>query len=197
MTEETQDTQEAPKRIPKIRDILVWPNPLLKRQANRVTEFDKNLADLAADLFATMGANDGVGLAAPQIGVPKSMFVLRIEDDKPMVFVNPTVTVVNEEEYEWEEGCLSVPGYFKKRKRPTEIAVRFQDVAGTEHHVQFGKLYAFAIQHEVDHLYGKCFVDGLSRLHHPFIKKKIRKQHPVNEKRAAMVRIQLENQGKM
>ncbi len=193
----TEENTETPTRTPIIRDILVWPDPKLKREAERVTVFDENLQNLAADMFATMGALDGIGLAAPQINILKAVITLRIEQDKPMIIINPTVTVIGEEMFEWEEGCLSVPGYFKKGERPKNIAVRFQDLAGVEHHVQFGGLYAYAIQHEVDHLYGKCFVDGLSRLRWPNIKKKIKKQRPLNEKRSAMVRIELENKGKL
>ena len=190
MTEETQE-----KYRPQIRDILVWPDAGLTKESERVTEFDDNLRMLAADMFATIGVLDGIGLAAPQIGVHKAVIVLRIESDKPIIIVNPTVTVLSQEMFKWEEGCLSVPGYFKKRERPNDIALRFQDTEGVEHHVHFSGLYAFAVQHEVDHLYGKCFVDGMSKLWHPNIKKKIRKQRSKNEERIARIRLALMSDG--
>ncbi len=190
-------TERSTAYVPRIKEVLVWPDPKLKRETERVAVFDEQLQELVADMFATMGAMEGVGLAAPQIGVSQMLIVLRIEPEKPIIIINPTITVLDEEEYEWEEGCLSVPGYFKKNKRPKNIAVRFQDVEGNEQHVHFSGLYAFAIQHEVDHLNGRCFVDGMARWRWPHIKKKIRKQQPLNRQKAEAVRVELDKKRAM
>lgn len=164
--------------IPKILDVLIWPNEGLETKCQDVTEFDEELKNFATDMFATMSSRGGVGLAAPQVGRNINMFVLRIEDNNPLILINPEITPLSNEMYEWEEGCLSVPGYFAKRKRPERIAVLFKDLAGTEHAVQFGSLYAFAIQHEYDHLTGKCFVDNLPFWRKTAVKKKIKKELP-------------------
>lgn len=183
---------------PRILNVLVWPNERLKQKSKPVTVFDDALSNYAKDLFTTMAVYGGVGLSAPQVGRLEQIIALRVEDDKPIVLINPIITVIGNEMYQWEEGCLSVPGYFKKRKRPKNIAVRFKDTSGATHDVQFGGLYAFAIQHEYDHLMGKCFVDDLSPFfYHKKIKKKIREEHPKLEKKVAMTKIQLENQGKL
>jgi len=192
MTEENQKNSK-PTRIAQIRDVLFWPDEALAKECKRVTEFDQELRNLAVDMLFTMKTLNGVGLAAPQIGVLKSLFVLQLEDDKPIVVINPSVTVIGDEMYEWDEGCLSVPGYFKKGKRPKNIALRFQDVDKNSHHVQFGGLYAFAILHEIDHLNGKCFVDSLSKLRHPFIRGKINKTKGAQNMRALRMKAHLQS----
>jgi len=161
---------------PKILDVLVWPDQRLKMKCQNVTVFDDDLKHFVDDMFLTMNTYDGVALAAPQVDRQENIVVLCIEEDKPMVFINPEITVFSNDPFEWEEGCLSVPGYFKKRKRPSKIGVRFKDVNGEEQTMMFSDLYAFAIQHEVDHLNGTCFVDNISRVWHHKIKKAIKKE---------------------
>ena len=119
--------------IPKILDVLTWPDPKLKELSTGVTVFDEELENYVTDMFATMRALNGVGLSAPQTGRLKRIITIRLEEDKPLVIINPKITILDKEEYEWEEGCLSVPGYFKKRKRPANIAVQYQDVTGKIH----------------------------------------------------------------
>lgn len=182
--------------IPNILNILLWPDKRLQLKSEPVEVFDENLQTFVKDMFATMAALGGVALAAPQVDRQEQIIVMMIEEEKPLVFINPEITPFSKETFEWEEGCLSVPGYFKKRKRPKVIGVKFKDMKGEEHVVQFGGLYAFAIQHEVDHLNGKCFVDDISMVWRPKIKKKIRAALPELEKKASMARIQLEHQGK-
>lgn len=164
--------------MPKILDVLTWPDERLHQKSEDVTEFNEELEELVGDLFATMVAYEGVGLAAPQVGVLKNIIVIRLEADQPVVFINPVIEVLNNKTFEFEEGCLSVPGHFEKRKRPEHISVKFQDTKGEHHEVQFLNLYAFAILHEYDHLQGKVFVDGASFFKRGRIEKKMKKTIP-------------------
>lgn len=157
--------------------ILRWPeDESLHEKCVDVTQFDDNLVMTAFDMLHTMRTHNGVGLAAPQVGLLYNMITIWIEDTKPLVLVNPKITEASEELFEFNEGCLSVPGYFEDRKRPNRIVVKFQDVhTGEPKEFEYRGLYAFAIQHEIDHLNGKLFVDGLSMLKKSRIKAKIKK----------------------
>jgi len=187
--------------IPKIREILTWPDDALHQQCSDVTEFNNDLEELIADMFFTMTASEGVGLAAPQIGELVNMFVLRIDPRTPLIFINPSIIQSSDELFTFEEGCLSVPGHFEKRKRPDTIVVHFQDASGKEHEYEFRGIYAFAIQHEMDHLNGKVFVDGASWFKQGRIEKKIKKalirRHEMVERaRASLITQQGQLNGK-
>jgi peptide deformylase len=171
---ENENTTEN-KYTPKLREILVWPDDRLHQEGSDVTEFNEELEHLVEDMFVTMTAHEGVGLAAPQIGELLNIITIRIEPNNPLVLINPTIIGTSDADFTFEEGCLSVPGHFEKRKRPDLISVRFQDVKGEEHEFDFLNLYAFAIQHEMDHLNGKVFVDGASWFKQGRIEKKIKK----------------------
>lgn len=161
---------------PTIRKILVWPNPTLSKIADPVDDFNAvDIKQLVADMFVTMRKDSGVGLAAPQVNVLRRVITLEIEPDKSLYFINPVIVWVSEKMYSWEEGCLSVPGYFEKRDRPEEILVETADLSGNVTTVRLQGLYAFALQHEIDHLNGIVFVDGLSPLKKDRVKAKIRK----------------------
>lgn len=170
------DAVEASDKLtPNILLLRIWPDEILSKECEDVDTFDEALEQFALDLFATMKHNRGIGLAAPQVGVLSNVFALWIEEDKPMFFVNPKIVEASDEEFEWEEGCLSVPNYFEKRKRPNRIVVSYKDVRGEDHEVELHGLYAFAFQHELDHLRGKVFVDELSSFKTNRIKTKIQK----------------------
>jgi len=179
------------KYTPQIRDILVWPDDGLHVECHDIVDFNEDLEHLVADMFVTMVANEGVGMAAPQIGELSNVLVIRLENSNPLALINPEVVEVSEEEFEWEEGCLSVPGYFEKRKRPNFIVVKFKDTTGEEHTVEFRDLYAFAILHEIDHLKGKVFVDGSSWFKENRIKKKIRKAQKKQRHNLESIKAQL------
>lgn len=166
-----EDTQYKPK----VRKLVIWPDARLNRACATVETFDEELHKLSADMFATMKHFQGVGIAAPQIGVMKRVIALWIERENPMIFVNPRIIESSDRDFEWEEGCLSVPGYYAKRKRPDAIAIAFQDVNGVEHELELRDIYAFAFQHELDHIEGKTFVDNLSALKKVMVQKKITK----------------------
>ncbi len=158
-----------------VLDLVVWPDERLHQECETVTEFHEAIDQLCVDLFKTMKHNNGIGLAAPQVGVNKRICAVWIEEDKPFLFINPEIVATDDEEFEWEEGCLSVPGYFEYRTRPNMVAVRYNDVCGNEHETEYRGLTAFAIQHEMDHLDGRVFVDDLSDFKKGRIKTKVQK----------------------
>lgn len=170
------DALEVPENLePRIIPILVWPDERLHQKCEDITTFDSWIKQHAVDLLATMKHSNGVGLASPQVGVLANIIAIWIEEKNPMVFVNPKIIEAGDEEFEWDEGCLSVPGYFEKRRRPNRIVLQYKDIDGNEHETEFRQLYAFAIQHEMDHLKGKLFIDGLSTFKLSRVKNKVQK----------------------
>ncbi|MEP5765910.1 MAG: peptide deformylase [Halieaceae bacterium] len=160
-------------------DILEFPDPRLRTKASPVTVFDSALSRLIDDMFETMYEAPGIGLAATQVDVHKRLLVIDISEDKdqPLVFINPQVTVLDQELDEYDEGCLSVPGFYETVSRPQHIRVVACDKQGTEFTMEPEGLLAVCIQHEIDHLDGKLFVDYLSSLKRSRIRKKLEKQH--------------------
>ena len=148
-----------------ILPILEYPDPRLKKVAAPVVAFTPDIAKLVADMAETMYAAPGIGLAATQVDVHKRVIVMDISEtrDELRVFVNPEI-VAAEGEAEAEEGCLSVPGYYDKVTRAARVRVRAQDARGQPFEVDADDLLAVCIQHEMDHLVGKVFVDYLSPL---------------------------------
>lgn len=155
--------------------ILKYPNPTLHEISTPVTEFGPELAEFGKALLLTMKQGKGIGLAAPQVGILKRIIAVWISEQHPLVFFNPEIVSSSKEVFPFSEGCLSVPGYFEDRTRAKNIKLKFQDNLGTQHEGEFQDLYAFCIQHEIDHLNGKVFIDDLSELKKERIKKKIKK----------------------
>ena len=140
-----------------------FPDDVLKQPTKKVTRFDASTRKLAQDMLDTMYESDGVGLAAPQVGISKRIMVIDTSDKeetrKPIVFINPTI-VVKEGELVGLEGCLSFPGVYFEVKRANKIVVKYQNVAGKDMKLEAeGNLLCRAIQHEIDHLDGELFVD--------------------------------------
>ena len=156
--------------------ILEYPDPRLRTKASPVEVFDEALAKLAADMLETMYAAPGVGLAATQVDVHKRLIVMDVSEGKnePRVFCNPEILAC-EGVGVTEEGCLSVPGIFDEVKRAAVVRARAQDVGGNSYEVQLDGLAAVCLQHEMDHLEGKLFVDYLSDLKRERIRKKLEK----------------------
>lgn len=158
--------------------IRKYGDPVLETKAEPVTEFNGELKQLAADMFETMYANKGIGLAAPQVGVSKRLAVLDPsagEDEAAkLVLVNPEI-LVREGVQIGEEGCLSIPGFREDVKRAYRVRVRAQDLDGNFFETDGEELLARAIQHEIDHLDGILFLQHLSLLKRDLIKRKIRK----------------------
>ncbi|HEY6123349.1 MAG TPA: peptide deformylase [Steroidobacteraceae bacterium] len=157
-------------------NILEYPDPRLRTKAKPVEVFDAALARLAQDMLETMYDAPGVGLAATQVDVHKRLIVMDVSEGKkdPQVFCNPLI-LTREGVEVTEEGCLSVPGIFDEVKRAATIRARAQDVTGKVFEVDLDGLAAVCLQHEMDHLEGKLFVDYLSDLKRERIRKKLEK----------------------
>lgn len=160
-----------------LRTILEFPDPRLRTRAQPVTRFDAALGTLIDDMLETMYAAPGIGLAATQVDVHQRVIVIDVskEHDEPLTLVNPVI-LAREGEASTEEGCLSVPGIFDDVKRATQVRVRWHDRKGREHEREYQDILAVCIQHEMDHLEGKLFVDYLSDLKRERIRKKLDKE---------------------
>jgi peptide deformylase len=147
-----------------IRPILVVGNPVLRQKAKRVTQVDRSIQRLIDDMIETMKAAPGVGLAAPQVGVPLRLAVIEV-DDTLTVLINPEI-VKSSGETELDEGCLSVPGFWGRLHRAERVSVKALDRHGKELRIRDAEgLFAQALQHEIDHLDGILFTDRLTGLH--------------------------------
>ena len=162
-----------------IRKILKFPDQDLRIKAKPVETFDDELKTLTDDMFETMHSVDGIGLAATQIGVAKQVAVIDISPEKnePLVIVNPEIQILDPSKTEdYDEGCLSVPGFFEKISRPSDIQLSYQDLSGQKHEIKPEGLLTTVVQHELDHLNGRLFVDHISELKRRRIRNKIVKQ---------------------
>ena len=170
-----------------VREILIWPHPTLKKKASNVTRVDDAVRALVKDLFETMYSAEGVGLAAPQVGVLKRIIVLdttpRQPESSPIAMINPEIIeTVGETTY--NEGCLSIPGEAEDVDRAEKITVRFLDEKGKQQTLTADGLLAIAVQHEVDHLEGVVFVDHVSALKRDVIRKRMKKLQAEREEDA-------------
>ena len=149
-----------------ILKILHYPDPRLRVKAHLVENFDQNLKLLADNMFETMYEAKGIGLAATQVDISQRLIVMDIsqEKNKKMVFVNPEISKKSDSFKSYDEGCLSVPGVYESVNRPDEVSVIYYDLDGKRHILNADGLLSVCIQHEIDHLDGKVFVDYLSRL---------------------------------
>ena len=161
-----------------IRDILVYPDTRLRRISRVVTEFDQTLKVLVTDMTDTMYAAPGIGLAAVQIDVPMRVIVMDLSKERNQlrVFVNPEITDLDQGVTEIEEGCLSVPGIYSSVTRAQSVRVDACDINGNPFQVEGDVLLSVCIQHEVDHLNGKVFVDYLSRLKQARVRERLKKE---------------------
>ena len=158
--------------------ILEFPNPNLRKIAVPVTSFDSDLKRLIDNMFETMYEANGIGLAATQVDVHKRLLVLDVSEERndPQVFVNPTIDVIESDLADYDEGCLSVPGFYETVSRPKKIKVSAQDKEGSQFEIEADGVLSVCIQHEIDHLDGKLFVDYLSSLKRNRIKDKLQKE---------------------
>ena len=168
-----------------IRTILEFPDQRLRTRAQPVTQFDAELGQLIDDMFETMYAAPGIGLAATQVDVHKRVLVIDVSEarNEPLVFINPEI-LSREGVAETEEGCLSVPGIFDEVKRAAKVRVRSQGRTGAGGEHDLDGVLAVCIQHEMDHLEGKLFVDYLSDLKRQRIRKKLEKERKSRATRA-------------
>jgi peptide deformylase len=175
-----------------LRTILEYPDPRLRTKARAVTEFDAELHRLIEDLFDTMYAAPGIGLAATQVDAHQRVIVADVsaERDQPLVLINPEI-LSREGLSSVEEGCLSVPDIFDEVQRAMRVRVRAQDRDGQLFERDFENMLAVCVQHEIDHLEGKLFVDYLSDLRRERIRKKLekeRKERTVRTRQASSAR---------
>ena len=158
-------------------DILRYPDPKLQTVAKPVQAVDARIRSLVADMLETMYDANGIGLAATQVNVHERVVVMDVSEnrDEPIVLINPTITWMGDERVKGEEGCLSVPGIYDGVERATAIKVSAQDADGETRELEAQGLFAVCVQHELDHLMGKVFVEYLSPLKRNRIKSKLLK----------------------
>jgi peptide deformylase len=166
------------KAAPKLHEVVKWPHPVLAQKGEPVAEFTPELAQLVDEMFDTMYASEGIGLAAPQIGIAKQITVIDVSfkerpEDK-LVLVNPVVVSAVGSQVE-EEGCLSLPDIREKVRRAEKVKVRAQNVKGEFFDVEGEELLARCLLHEIDHLNGILFIDHLSRLKREMVLRRIKK----------------------
>lgn len=166
-------------------NILEFPDLRLTTVAKDVDIFDSELKTLIEDMTETMYSANGIGLAATQVNVHKRLLVLDVSEnqDTPRIYINPAILSQSGEQ-KCEEGCLSVPGIYASVKRAENITIRAQDGDGKHFEETLEGLHAVCVQHEMDHLVGKLFVDYLSPLKRNMVKKKLEKQRKVAAKEA-------------
>jgi peptide deformylase len=174
--------------------IIEVPDPRLKQISSPVEEVDDALRALIADMFETMYAAPGIGLAAIQVGVPKRVLVIDLQEPEeeggepvrdPRVFINPEIVEHSDRDVPYNEGCLSVPDQYAEVDRPDRIRARWLDEQGAAHEEEITGLLAVCLQHEMDHLNGILFIDHLSRLKREMILRKIAKARREGGKKAA------------
>lgn len=159
--------------------ILEFPDPRLRKVAKPVEDVTDDLRETLDDMIETMYEAEGIGLAATQVNIHQRMLVMDLSEDRssPMVFINPEIEVLDPEPLGHEEGCLSVPGYYELVTRPRKVHISALDRNGEAFEMEAEGILAVCIQHEVDHLNGKLFVDHISALKRQRIKSKLEKEH--------------------
>jgi len=167
-----------------VRPIIEAPDPRLRVKSTHVAAIDDELRTVVADMFETMYDAPGIGLAAVQIGVPKRVLVIDLQEDEdadgtpirtPRVFINPEIVDPSTERNIYNEGCLSVPDHYAEVERPRTCRARWTDLDGVEHDEALDGMMATCLQHEMDHLEGVLFIDHLSRLKRDMVLKKLAK----------------------
>jgi peptide deformylase len=172
------------KTLEKIHEVVKWPDPVLARPGKPVTVFDAMLKQLVDEMFESMYAAQGIGLAAPQISISQRLTVIDVSfkknPEEKLVLINPEIIEREGKQFE-EEGCLSLPEIREKVHRAAKVKVRAQDVNGDWFEVEGEELLARAMQHEIDHLDGILFIDRLSRLKRDLVIRKIKKLQKLGE----------------
>ena len=162
-----------------LREILTEPNKTLRQKSLKVEKVDEDLQRLMNDMTETMYAAPGIGLAAPQVGILRRIFVMDCSDDKegpgPLVLINPEIVWASEHKTKYEEGCLSIPDFFAELERSAEVRIKCIDENEEKREHHFVGLWAICAQHEIDHLNGVLFLDYLRPMRRAIITSKLRK----------------------
>ena len=178
-----------------VMPIIEIPDPILRRQSEPVETVGDNIQRLIADMFETMYKAPGIGLAAIQVGVPKRVLVIDLQEPEeeggepvrnPLVFINPEIVHASDARKSYNEGCLSIPDQYAEVERPDIVRARWIDEHGRQQEGEFGGLMSVCLQHEVDHLNGILFIDHLSRLKRDMVVKKVLKARKEREKAAIL-----------
>jgi len=158
--------------------VLCYPDPRLYKIAKPVAQVDARIKKIVGDMADTMYEAPGVGLAATQVDIHERIVVIDVSDEQNelMVFINPEITWASTEKKSWREGCLSVPEFYDEVERPAEIRIKALDIEGNEFELEADGLLAVCLQHELDHLQGKVFVEYLSLLKRTRISQKLKKR---------------------
>ncbi|WP_375621999.1 peptide deformylase [Bartonella sp. TT119HLJHH] len=165
-----------------MRSLVTLPDPILREVSKPVERVDSALQKLADDMLETMYNAKGVGLAAIQIGIPLRMLVIDVsgnsedEQKKPLVIINPEILWLSDERNIYKEGCLSIPDYFAEVERPKRLCVRYQDREGKQIEIEADDLLATCLQHEIDHLDGRLFIDYISKIKRDMVIRKFKKR---------------------
>jgi peptide deformylase len=161
-----------------VLELRYYGDPVLRKAAVSVDKFDESLKEFVSGMIETMRTEDGVGLAAPQIGVSQRVVVIDASggDQEPYILINPEIVYSSEEREDYEEGCLSIPGINLKVNRPSKVSVKAQNESGEYYIIENAEgLLARALQHEADHLNGILFIDHVSPVQRALLKGKLRK----------------------
>ena len=162
-----------------IKPLIILPDPVLRQVSKPVETVDARIQSFADDMLETMYDAPGIGLAAIQVGEPLRMLVADVskeeEDKNPLILINPQVLASSDTRSTYEEGCLSIPGYYAEVERPAEIKVKYLDRDGKEQVLDADGILATCLQHEIDHLDGVLFIDHISRLKREMVVKKFTK----------------------
>lgn len=168
-------------------DIYKIGDEVLTEKCSDIKEFDEALKMLSDAMIDTLEEADGVGLAGPQVGVSKKIFVVHIRGEEPIVFINPSIISTSIETGVYEEGCLSIPGVYHDVVRPLRVTVQAQDVKGKPFTIEADGLLARVIQHENDHLYGKLYIDHLDEREREKVLRSYEKKNRIRRKQKARV----------
>ena len=171
-----------------VREILKLPDKRLRLVSEPIKRIDIGIRTLVEDMFETMHAAPGIGLAAIQVGIAKRVVTMDLskkeEAHKPQVFVNPEITWASKERSSHEEGCLSIPEYYEEVERPNCVRVKYLDLDGKTHEIEADGLFATCLQHEIDHTNGVLFIDHISKLKRDRVIKKFTKAAKIASKAA-------------
>jgi len=163
-----------------LKPLIILPDPVLRRRSEPVAEVNAELTTLIEDMLETMYEAPGIGLAAIQVGVPLRLLVLDIagkeEPKQPRVFINPEIVWQSPAMSRYEEGCLSIPGYYAEVERPAAIRAAYRDRSGKKQEIKAEGLLATCLQHEIDHLNGVLFIDHISKLKRDMVMRKFKKK---------------------
>ncbi len=168
-------------------DIYKIGDEVLTEKCSDITEFDEAVRMLSDAMLDTLEEADGVGLAGPQVGVSKKIFVVHIRGEKPIVFINPSIIATSIETGVYEEGCLSIPGVYHDVVRPLRVTIQAQDVNGKAFTIEADGLLARVIQHENDHLYGKLYIDHLDEKERDKVIRAYEKKNRIRRRQKARV----------